>query len=218
MLFWITESRVCRVGVQSGAVRRSHRNTTENTECWTFTPGWSHASIDLPTWAVSLVPALIRFLLKVCVMDLLGSRRLLQPQKGFCWLLWCGRTWWRQRGGRWVSSLRARWTAWCCESWPVKVTWGWTWPGSSGPGWSAAPASGGSASWRPSAPVSQPMEGDVYWHSHTRTRKQKLTCNGTQRYNINREVFKMGCLRMEGEEVQEWQMIDLYVWWCFSSV
>lgn len=48
-----------------------------------------------------------------------------------------------------------RWTAWCCGSWPVKARWGWTWPGSSGLGWSAAPAIGGNVSSRLSAPVRQ---------------------------------------------------------------
>lgn len=40
----------------------------------------------------------------------------------------------------------------------MKVRWGWTWPGSSGLGWSAAPAIGGSVSSRLSAPVRQVID------------------------------------------------------------
>lgn len=43
----------------------------------------------------------------------------------------------------------------------MKVKWGWTWPGSSGLGWSAAPATDGSASSQLTAPVgSQPGKLD----------------------------------------------------------
>lgn len=64
-------------------------------------------------------------------------------------------------GPRWAAEPHPfiwRWTAWCCGSWPVKVRWGWTWPGSSGLGWSAAPAIGGTFSSRLSAPVRQMID------------------------------------------------------------
>ena len=127
----------------------------------------------------------IHFLLKLCLTSLLRFRRLMQPlslsrftlqlRKCFSVLQWCGRKRWRRQpaaaaatavgGGGFsqkhvcrtkpVSSFIAMWTAWCCESWPVKVTWGWTWPGSFWLGWSAAPATGGTASSRLTAPVKQ---------------------------------------------------------------
>lgn len=103
-------------------------------------------------------------------MSLLRFRRLMQPlsrslaaESVLVLLQWCGRKRWQRQlevspkaracRTKLVSSFIATWTAWCCESWPVKVKWGWTWPGSSWLGSSAAPAIGGSASSRLSAPV-----------------------------------------------------------------
>lgn len=131
--------------------------------------------------AVSFIRVpVIHFLLKLCIMSLLRFRRLMQPlplslslcspaQKVFqCTPVMWQKTMTTGGGGgsggfsqkpvcrtKPVSSFIAMWTAWCCESWPVKVTWGWTWPGSSWPGWSAAPATGGTASSQPTAPVKQ---------------------------------------------------------------
>lgn len=65
-----------------------------------------------------------------------------------------------------ASSLIATWTAWCCESWPVKVKWGWTWPGSSWLGWSAAPANGGTASSQLTAPVNNKPGRLSQWIDH----------------------------------------------------
>lgn len=130
-------------------------------------------STNLPfsqTLQCPLSPVPIHFLLKVCVMSLLRFRRLMQPlsrslaaESVLVLLQWCGRKGWQRQlevspkaracRTKLVSSFIATLTAWCCESWPVKVKWGWTWPGSSWLGSSAAPAIGGSASSRLSAPV-----------------------------------------------------------------
>lgn len=123
---------------------------------------WSQSSIDPQTShfipsAVSFVPDLIPFFPRNGPPEVWFPDAAPPPPRPARRVFQCTPVRWNPMGSR-AHLFIWRWTAWCCGSWPVKVRWGWTWPGSSGLGWSAAPAIGGSVSSRLSAPVRQTID------------------------------------------------------------